>query len=94
MRIEAYTQIQQLYNSRKTTKPKTASSVSFSDQLELSSAGKDLQIAKQAVKNSPDIREELTSDIMARMQAGTYQIDSGAFADKLIQKMEEASGSI
>ena len=37
MRIEAYTQVQQIYNTRKTNKAQKASNVSFSDQLELSS---------------------------------------------------------
>lgn len=89
MRIEAYTQIQQMYNTSKTSKPQKTSNVSFSDQLVLSSAGKDMQVAKQAVKNSPDIREDLTSRIKAQMQSGTYHVSAEAFADKLMKKMEE-----
>ena len=89
MRIEAYTQIQQLYNNKKTNKPQKASNVSFSDQLELSSMGKDMQIAKQAVKSSPDIREELTARLKAQIQSGTYEVSAESFSDKLLQKMEE-----
>jgi len=87
MRIEAYTQVQQVYNTRKPGKAQAASNVSFSDQLELSTVGKDMQIAKQAVKNSPDIRESLTSKIKAQMESGTYQVSAEAFAEKMISRM-------
>lgn len=90
MRIEAYTQVQQIYNAHKTNKAQKASNVSFSDQLELSSMGKDMQVAKQAVQNSPDVREELVAKYKAQIQDGTYQVSSESFADKLIRHMEEA----
>ena len=90
MRIEAYTQVQQVYNAHKTNKAQKASNVSFSDQLELSSMGKDMQVAKQAVQNSPDVREDLVAKYKAQIQDGTYQVSSESFADKLIQHMEEA----
>ena len=90
MRIEAYTQVQQIYNAHKTNKAQKASNVSFSDQLELSSMGKDMQVAKQAVQNSPDVREDLVAKYKAQIQDGTYQVRSESFADKLIRHMEEA----
>ena len=90
MRIEAYTQVQQIYNAHKTNKAQKASNVSFSDQLELSSMGKDMQVAKQAVQNSPDVRENLVAKYKAQIQDGTYQVSSESFADKLIRHMEEA----
>ena len=90
MRIEAYTQVQQIYNAHKTNKAQKASNVSFSDQLELSSMGKDMQVAKQAVQNSPDVREDLVAKYKAQLQDGTYQVSSESFADKLIRHMEEA----
>ena len=90
MRIEAYTQVQQIYNAHKTNKAQKASNVSFSDQLELSSMGKDMQVAKQAAQNSPDVREDLVAKYKAQIQDGTYQVSSESFADKLIRHMEEA----
>lgn len=90
MRIEAYTQVQQIYNAHKTNKAQKASNVSFSDQLELSSMGKDMQVAKQAVQNSLDVREDLVAKYKAQIQDGTYQVSSESFADKLIRHMEEA----
>ena len=51
MRIDAYNQIQQIYGSSsiKKTEEKKVSTTSFKDQLLLSAAGKDAQIAKQAL---------------------------------------------
>lgn len=90
MRIEAYSQVQQLYSSKNTNKLKKESTKSFSDQLQISSVGKDIQTAKQAVKNSPDVREDMTAEIKNRIDAGTYSVSSGSFAEKLFEKYNSA----
>ena len=89
MRVEAYSQVQQLYQTKKVNKTQQSGSVSFSDQIQISSLGKDFQTAKAAVAESPDIREDLTASIKAKIQNGTYQVDNTAFAEKLLQKYEE-----
>ena len=88
MRIEAYTQVQQLYNSKNTAKLKKENVRSFSDQLQISSMGKDIQTAKQAVKNSPDVREDVMASIKERLNAGTYQVNTDEFADKLFERYQ------
>lgn len=89
MRIEAYTQVQQLYNAKKLTKAQTGKKVSFSDQLQISSIGKDIQTAKAAVGESSDIREDVTAPLKARIQAGNYEVSVDSFAEKLMKKYEE-----
>lgn len=89
MRIEAYTQVQQMYKTKKAANVKSMSNVNFSDQLQISSIGKDIQSAKQAVAGASDIREEVTAPIKAKIQAGTYEVSAESFADKLMQKFEE-----
>lgn len=89
MRIEAYSQVQQMYQTKKVNKTQQSASVSFSDQVQISSLGKDFQAAKAAVAASPDVRVELTAPIKARVQNGTYEVDNGTFAEKLLQKYEE-----
>ena len=89
MRIEAYTQVQQLYQSQKVNRSQKAGKASQTDKLQISSFGKDIQTAKAAVAGSPDIREELTAPIKARIQDGTYTVDNESFADKLLKKYEE-----
>ncbi len=89
MRIEAYNQVQQLYNTKKPGQVKKSSGVNFSDQLQISSVGKDIQTAKTAVAASPDVREDVTAPIKASIAAGTYEVSAGSFADKLFAKYEE-----
>ena len=57
MRIESYTQVQQLYNTNKPAKLQGKSKIAASDQIQISSIGKDIQTAKNAVAASEDIRE-------------------------------------
>ena len=89
MRIEAYTQVQQIYQSQKTSKTQKTGTVAKSDKVQISSFGKDIHIAKAAVAGSPDVREELTAPIKAKIQNGTYEVSNESFADKLMKKFEE-----
>ena len=89
MRIEAYNQVQQLYRSQRVSKSQQTTKVSYTDQVQISSFGKDIQIAKAAVKASPDVRAELTGPLKEKVQSGTYSVDTSSFAEKLIQKYEE-----
>lgn len=89
MRIEAYTQVQQIYQSKKVNQTKAAGSAAKTDQVQISSFGKEIQAAKAALAGTPDIREDLTASIKARVQDGTYKVDNAAFAEKLISKFEE-----
>ena len=88
MRIEAYTQVQQLYQSQKLSRTQKTKTATHTDRLQISSQGKDFQTAKAAVAAAPDIREELTAPIKARIQNGTYGVDNASFAEKLLQKQE------
>lgn len=89
MRVEAYNQVQQLYQSKKVTKARQTTSASHADQVQFSSLGKDIRAAQAAVAGAPAIREELTAPIKAQMQSGTYKVDNAAFADKLLRKRAE-----
>ena len=89
MRIEAYGQVQQLYQTKKVNKTQQSGGVSNSDRVQISSLGKDFQTAKAAVAESPDIREELTASIKSKIENGTYYVDNATFAEKLLQKYEE-----
>ena len=89
MRIEAYTQVQQIYNTKKTAKLQNKAKMSPTDQLQISSIGKDIQTAKTALAESSDIREELAAPLKASIASGTYQVSGESFADKLMQKYDE-----
>ncbi|MBQ2116997.1 MAG: flagellar biosynthesis anti-sigma factor FlgM [Lachnospiraceae bacterium] len=88
MRIDAYNQIQQIYGTSniKKTEEKKVTTGSFKDQLLLSATGKDAQIAKQAVANTPDVREEKIAALKEQIQNDTYEVDADDFADKILEK--------
>ena len=89
MRIDPYTQVQQLYNTKKPVKVQGKINSAASDQIQISSIGKDIQIAKNAVAAADDIREELTAPIKASIANGTYEVSGESFAEKLMRKYEE-----
>ena len=88
MRIDAYNQIQQIYGTSniKKTEEKKVTTGSFKDQLLLSATGKDAQTAKQAVANTPDVREEKIAALKEQIQNDTYEVDADDFADKILEK--------
>ena len=59
---------------------------SSSDKVEISTFGKDLQVARQAVSNAPDVREDKVAEYKSRIQAGTYDVSSESFADKMLEE--------
>lgn len=87
MRVDAYNQIAQLYNVNKSNKTqKTASTSSAKDQVSISKAGRDYQVAKTAVSEASDIREDKVAQLKSMIDAGTYQVSPDDFASKLLQK--------
>ncbi len=54
------------------------------DEFEISEFGRDLNVARKAAKETPDVRQELVDDIKARFQAGKYEVNTSAIADKLL----------
>lgn len=87
MRIEAYNQIASLYKTNKTAKTqKTYGVGSVKDEVQISQLGRDYQIAKQAVAEASDIREDKVAELKTRIQSGDYNVDSGDFASMLLSK--------
>jgi negative regulator of flagellin synthesis FlgM len=89
MRIDAYSQVQQVYQPPKAVQAQKQSAQHSADQFRLSDVAKDYQSAKAAAKNVPDIREDLIAPIKAKIQNGTYEINAEKLAEKLIGKYEE-----
>lgn len=87
MRIDAYNQIAQLYGVNKTTAAqKNSKSASTRDEFTISSAGKDLQIAKTAVARASDIREDKVALLKNKIDSGEYSVSPDDFAAKLLEK--------
>lgn len=88
MRIGTYNMINQVYgtkNTKKTGNLNSTSYANFKDEVSFSSMGKDMQIAKAALADAPDVRENLVKDIKARIADGTYEVSDEDFANKLLE---------
>lgn len=88
MRIGTYGMINQIYGSNNTKKSSTANSTgyaNFKDEVSLSSTGKDMQIAKNALAGVSDVRESKVRDVKSRIDNGTYEVSSADFASKLLE---------
>lgn len=90
MRIDAYNQISQIYKTSSKVKSQPIGRMSESDKVEISSIGKDIQVAKQAVTSAPDIREDKVNELKTSINNGSYNISNDTFAEKLITSYENA----
>ena len=58
--------------------------------MELSDKGKsraaEQKKAFDIAKNTPDIREDRVAELKAKIQAGTYEVDSGKIADGMLRE--------
>ncbi len=87
MRIGTIQMMNQIYGTTGAKKPSNVSGTgyaSFQDQVAFSATGKDMQVAKNALATTPDVREAKIADIKARVQNGTYDVSVEDFASKLI----------
>lgn len=88
MRIEAYNQVAQIYRSSGASKMKGTDNVSKRDEVQISQTGRDYQVAKQAVAEASDIREDKVAQLKNRIASGNYKVGAGDFAAKLLEKYE------
>ena len=85
MRVDAYNAVSKIYqtNSSKMA-TKVDQTTSANDKLEISQTAKNYQVAKSAVAEASDVREDKVADIKSQMAAGTYSVSSEDIADKIL----------
>ena len=91
MRISSY-QVSQVYsanNTSKATKKAITGSGDIKDQVSFSSVGRDMQVAKAALSNVPDVREDRVNSLKQSINNGTYEVSGESFADKLLAAYNE-----
>ena len=89
MRIENIQRVAQLYDKKRVAKTNKVSENDTSDQLEISQAGRDFQIAKKAVLGAEDVREDVINDIKNRIDNGEYSVSADDFAAKVIDRYNQ-----
>ena len=87
MRIDAYNQIAQLYGVQNSLRTQKTQGVSGPrDQVSISQTGRDYQVAKKAVSEASDIREDKVAALKSMIDSGNYSVEPGDFASKLLEK--------
>ncbi len=87
MRIEAYNQVAQLYKTNKASGSKPVGKAGMGrDEVQISSFGRDYQVAKKAVAEASDVREDKVAEMKTKLESNNYQVDTGDFASKLLEK--------
>lgn len=84
MRIDSMNQVSQVYRMNRPKKVNTSYQASFSDKVEISQLGRDIQIAKKAVNAVPDIREDKVAAMKSAFAEG-YSVSDNDIADKLVE---------
>lgn len=93
MRINGIKNINNAYKVNATDRISKASKIKKEkDSLAISDVAKELQIAKKAIKNTPDIRYDKVNDIKKRIQSGTYNVTAKEVADKMIDRYFDKRG--
>ena len=67
--------------------PVATGQVPGGEQIALSAKAKGIQKALETVQTSPDIRSEKVAEIKNQIASNTYQVDSGALAEKILQEI-------
>ncbi len=52
--------------------------------VNLSTASKEAQTAREIIASEPDVREEKVSELRKRIESGNYTVDNKAVADKIV----------
>ena len=78
MRIDAYNQIAQLYQTGKSIRTNKANSTaSVRDEVQISQTAR-------------DVREDKVAQLKASMSSGNYSVETDSFANKLLEKYKAA----
>ena len=85
MRINSIKQAEQIYRKTSAKNKAAGTKASSSDRIEISTMGRDLQVAKKAVSETEDVRWNKVNAIKKRMQSGTYNVSCEEVADKMIE---------
>ncbi len=97
MRIDAYNQVMSAYKPQSVKTPakaKASQATAVRDEVQISSFGQDLAVAKNAVKDAPDIREDKVAEMTAKYgtEGQMPEVDMDDFASVLLSKYQGAFG--
>lgn len=72
--------------SAKPVEKSPAAPVAKGDRVALSAQAKELQAAREAIAKIDNVDHEKVARIKAQVEAGTYKVDAGKIAEKMIDE--------
>lgn len=84
MRVDAINHVSRIYKTANAKKADKAEEVKNRDAYEISQSAKDYQVARKAVSESPDVREDRVAQIKEAIASGTYNVSSQEIAEKMV----------
>ena len=94
MRIEDRMRIFQIYSqTAKVSRVEKKQEKASADKVEISSEARDFQAVLNAIKLTPDIREEKVNEIKKKIDSGTYNISGRDVVEKLIREYKASKKS-
>lgn len=84
MRVDAINHISQLYKPANAKKTGKTGEVKNRDSFEISQSAKDYQVARKAVAEAADIREDEVTRLKEALASGSYNVSSQEIADKIV----------
>jgi negative regulator of flagellin synthesis FlgM len=69
---------------RASEKAAAANNLVPEEKVNLSTTAKDVQNLKNAISNLPDVREDKVQALKDQIEKGTYRVDAGKVADKMV----------
>lgn len=91
MRVDAINHVSQLYKPANTQKTGKAEEVKKRDAYEISRSAKDYQVAKKAVAEADDVREEKITQLKEALASGAYNVSSQEIAEKIVSNYFDLS---
>jgi negative regulator of flagellin synthesis FlgM len=91
MKISNQMNIQNVLKSynKQVKKTESADKVAFAnDKVEISSAARDIQVARKALEEVPDIRTDKLDEIKTLMASGNYKPSAEDIVEKLLAGVE------
>ncbi len=86
MRVDAINHINRVYKPANAKKTDKAGEVQKKDAVEISQSAKDYQVAKKAVAEAADVREDKVAEIKEAVASGTYNVSSQEIAEKMVSR--------
>ena len=92
MKVEAYNQVNQIYQTTNPKKVAKTGETKVKEQYQVSKSGKDYQIAKNALSQVSEVREDKVNYFKEALASGTYNVSSQEIAESMVSKFFDSIG--